>query len=552
MGGSYLTRVTSFQLDREVLDAHVAGLTRELGAHWWRPASVRSVELAAGGLQTLVIKCDGTDHTVRARWVVDASGRHCMLARRNGWHTPTPDHQTSSVWARFRDVGDFDGRGLIERHPELGRGVFGMRHPATNHLMGEGWWAWMIPLKNGDMSIGVTWDRRRFDWPRAGSLGEQLRAVIESHPVGKEIIRDAEIVDGDLHTLRNLPYTSTTYAGDGFVLVGDAGGFIDPFYSMGLDSLAMSSTSAVRMIVADYDGKPVAPEVDRHNATFHATYRRWFEGIYRDKYRYMGDYELMYVAFILEVGMYYLGVVRGPYVNGKGALLDGVFYRRASLPAYALLRHVGRRLASMARVRQARGHVGPVQRGPPQAGARLQLHADDRLVAGQGVRGVSQAGSDRRPGGAGSVAGRRRGGTGPSPSPSRPPPEPPASAPASADKNRGVVTTLPPDGGRQKRIGFPPDAVIMTRTTAARRAHAEASTPAGVLNRGPHHGTPPVVQLVLPRPIRLGLRQPTRHLAHHLHRGVDRVHLRSNLLADPVGDALGPAGGSGGGRGGAG
>ena len=358
MGGSYLTRVTSFQLDREVLDAHVAGLTRELGAEWWRPASVRSVELAAGKLQTLVIRRDGADHTVRARWVVDASGRHCMLARKHGWHTPTPDHETSSVWARFRGVGDFDGPDVVREHPELGRGVFGMRHPATNHLLGEGWWAWMIPLKNGDMSVGVTWDRRRFDWPRGGTLGEQLRAVVESHPVGRTITRDAELIDGDVHTLRNLPYTSTTYAGDGFVLVGDAGGFIDPFYSMGLDSLAMSSTSTVRMIVAEHDGGAVGPEVDRHNATFRATYRRWFEGIYRDKYRYMGDFELMYVAFILEVGMYYLGVVRGPYVNGKGALLDGVFYRRASLPAYAMLRHVGRRLAAMARVRQERGVWG--------------------------------------------------------------------------------------------------------------------------------------------------------------------------------------------------
>ncbi len=359
MGGSYLTRVTSFQLDREVLDAHVADLTREDGATWWRPASVRSVELVDGGLQTLVIRRDGVDRTVRARWVVDATGRHCMLARKHGWHTPTPGHETSSVWARFRNVGDFDGRDLLRRHPDLARGVFGMRHPATNHLLGDGWWAWMIPLKNGDMSVGVTWDRTRFTWPRgSGSLGEQLRTVIESHPVGREITRDAELIDGDVHTLRNLPYTSTTYAGDGFALVGDAGGFIDPFYSMGLDSLAMSSTSAVQMIVTGHDGGDIAAEVARHNATFRATYRRWFEGIYRDKYAYMGDYELMYVAFILEVGMYYLGVVRGPYVNGKGALLDGVFYRRASLPAYALLRHVGRRLAAMAEDRHRRGVWG--------------------------------------------------------------------------------------------------------------------------------------------------------------------------------------------------
>jgi flavin-dependent dehydrogenase len=47
-----------------------------------------------------------------------------------------------------------------------------------------------------------------------------------------------------VHWRRNLPYFSTTYAGDGFVIVGDAGAFIDPLYSPGMDWIAFTTSRA--------------------------------------------------------------------------------------------------------------------------------------------------------------------------------------------------------------------------------------------------------------------------------------------------------------------
>ena len=71
-----------------------------------------------------------------------------------------------------------------------------------------------------------------------------------------------------MHFRRNLAYSNTTYATDGAVLVGDAAGFIDPFYSPGMDWIAFSASAAAALITDSFRGKPVAARVARHNENF--------------------------------------------------------------------------------------------------------------------------------------------------------------------------------------------------------------------------------------------------------------------------------------------
>lgn len=364
MGGRYLTRVTSFQVDREVLDAEVLRRVVAMGGELWRPARVRSVKLDEGGTQTLVVKVGDEQRTVTARWVVDASGRQAMIARQRDEVRPIEGHPTAAVWGRWKNTLDFDGRETIEKFPALGQNFYGMRHTATNHLMGDGWWAWVIPLKNGDTSIGVTWDQRVFNWPRrsggdaGGTLGEQLRAVLETHPVGRELLADAELIESDVHIRRGLPYSCATPAGDGFLLVGDAAGFVDPFYSMGLDFLTMTSTSGVEVILAERRGDCIKAPLARHNDVIAKSIPRWYEAIFRDKYVYMGDYELMRIAFLIDIGLYYFGLIMPPYKRGKATIADGMFAAPAAKPFFWFMRWVNNRLAALAVTRRQRGTFG--------------------------------------------------------------------------------------------------------------------------------------------------------------------------------------------------
>src|SRR6266581_2228353 len=304
IGGRYLARVPAYQVDRAVLDEEVLRRARALGAELSRPASVGKIQLTPGGLQTVEVRGSEQNEQVQARWVVDASGIAAVLARQDGW------------------------------------------------------WAWCIPLKGGDVSIGVVFDQRRVRWPEDGPLGERLKNFLSQHPAAREILSAAHWREGDVHWRKNLPYCSTTFAGDGFVLVGDASAFLDPLYSPGMDWISFTVSSAARLILLQQRGEDVAPLMSKHNRDFALSYHRWFAALYRDKYEYLGEYDLLRLAFLLDLGLYYLGVASQPFKRGKMALCEPVFASRRSTPFYVLMRSYNRRFAEMARSRRKRARLG--------------------------------------------------------------------------------------------------------------------------------------------------------------------------------------------------
>jgi hypothetical protein len=234
----------------------------------------------------------------------------------------------------------------------------GIRATATNHLLGYGWWAWCIPLKGGDVSIGVVFDQRMVKWPEDGSLGQRLKDFLTKHPVGAELLADAQWREGDVFWRKNLPYYSTTFAGDGFALVGDAAAFMDPFYSPGMDFVSFTSWSSAQLILAQQRGEAVAPLIAKHNRDFSVSYRRWFEAVYKDKYEYMGDFDLMRTVFQLDLGLYYLGIASQPFRYGAKALKEPPFSTPPSVPFFHFMRFYNRRFACMARSRRQRGIWG--------------------------------------------------------------------------------------------------------------------------------------------------------------------------------------------------
>jgi hypothetical protein len=157
---------------------------------------------------------------------------------------------------------------------------------------------------------------------------------------------------------KTLPYSSTTIAGDGFALVGDAAGFIDPFYSPGIDWLSFTVSATVDLIAAQQRGEMMAQPIERHNRDFANSYYRWFKAIYLDKYHYMGEFDLMRLAFLLDLGLYYLGVASQPFKRGPRALIEPIFSTKPSVPFYHLIRTYNRRFAGMAKVRRERHNLG--------------------------------------------------------------------------------------------------------------------------------------------------------------------------------------------------
>ncbi len=359
IGGRYLARVPSWQVDRSTLDEELLRRAVDAGITLFRPAKALRTRLHPGALQEIDIESDAGPTTLRARWVIDASGFTCLLARQLGLLQRNSAHPTTACWARWRGVADWDGLDLTHRFPEWGSVCHGIRNTATNHVVGDGWWAWFIPLKGGDTSVGVVFDQRRVQWPDTPEpLGTRLRDFLCRHPAAREILRNAQPIDGDVKWRANLAYFPSSHAGDGWVLAGDAAGFIDPFYSPGMDWLSYTTTRAVDLVVRAHRGEAVQPLVVAHNTDFTLSYRRWFEAIYQDKYDWMGDFDLMAIGFKLDLGLYYMGVVSQPLRDGPTALLNPVFSLPPSNLPFHLMRTYNRRLAAMGRERRQRGVFG--------------------------------------------------------------------------------------------------------------------------------------------------------------------------------------------------
>ena len=354
----------TFQLDRSRLDETLLGTARREGAEVLRPARVRDVE-PGDPISVVTVETGGERRTLRARWVVDATGRQSLLGRRLGLQERTESHPTAALWARFRGVADLDGPQILGNDPRRPRlpAILAARRLATNHFCGYGWWCWTIPLAGGETSVGVVWDKRLVSLDGEGSLRESFLAFVRSRAGLGELLRDAEIVDDDFKSLRHLPYRSTAYAGPGWALVGDAAAFLDPFYSPGLDHCSISVFATVRLLEAILRDGVDASEVERriayHNRIFVRSYGRWLQALYEDKYELMGDAQLMAAATFFETGAYYQGPVATVYrdLEMMGMPLFGEEIPQVEA-AYRFLRFVRRRLVRIARFRRERGTYG--------------------------------------------------------------------------------------------------------------------------------------------------------------------------------------------------
>ncbi|MDP9254821.1 MAG: NAD(P)/FAD-dependent oxidoreductase [Verrucomicrobiota bacterium] len=358
IGARYQTRLQTFQVDRAKLDSHMLQLACEAGCELWRPAKVTRCELAGENGQQISVIVDGEDRNVTARWVIDASGRAALLPRKLGHFRANTEHPINAVWARFTGVKDWDSYEWRERFPDYANACRTSRSWATNHLMGHGWWCWIIPLRGGDVSAGLVYDPRIFTLPDGSNLGDRLHSHILNHPVGREIFGQAKIVEHDVHAFSALPYHSEKVCDDGWAVVGDAAGFLDPLYSPGLDFCSYTSYYVGDLVARSLSGENVSDRLHYYNEQFPITYRSWFETLYKDKYYYMGDADLMSAALLLDVGTYFIGLVIPVYKNPEREFLRLPFEGRSGRWFASMMKFYNRRLVRLARRRLATGYYG--------------------------------------------------------------------------------------------------------------------------------------------------------------------------------------------------
>ncbi|MBP9142929.1 MAG: NAD(P)/FAD-dependent oxidoreductase [Thermoanaerobaculia bacterium] len=381
-GGFVRSAVPSFQLRRDVLDQHLLDEAVAAGAELVRPARVREVEL--GKFDHRVTIDQGSDtFTVGCRWVIDATGRGTLLGRQLGLITKNEQHPTAAFWGRFRNLGHIDD--LAARGPvEWARRNVSSRRLGTNHYTGRGYWVWVIPHGHGETSVGVVWDRRLLDLHTRTDREQAFRDFLAELVPFNELLPGAELRTEDFRYYSNLPYATTQYMGEGWALVGDAAVFLDPYYSPGLDHCAFSVEATAEIVAIDLAGKPIVARTKEHNETFVRSYWRFFEAIYRDKYYYMGEADLLSAAFLLDTAQYYIFVVIPAYrVYGRFFWMPVLGPKEAYFN-YRLMMFYNRRFKALAELRHEMGEAGK-----RNAGRRIKAYfALDTAPFRMALRGV--------------------------------------------------------------------------------------------------------------------------------------------------------------------
>lgn len=357
-GGHLRSTVPSFQLRRDALDEHVLAEAVAAGAELRRPVRVREIEVGSFDHQVTLEVAGGGRETVRCRWLIDASGRATVLGKKLGLIDRNELHPTAAIWARFRGVRHIDD--IAARGPlHFASGNISSRRLATNHYMGRGSWTWVIPLGNGETSVGVVFDKRLLDLHERPDREAAFLEFLNANAALRELLDGAELRREDLRFYSHLPYVTRQYAGDGWALVGDAAAFLDPYYSPGMDHIAFSVEATLELVRAERADPPAFPaRLGEHNEIFVRSYHRFFAAVYQDKYFYMGEHDLLSASFLLDTAQYYIFLVIPAYRIAGRFLWYPVLGPKPAGFNYWLMRLYNRRLKAIAEARRRLGIEG--------------------------------------------------------------------------------------------------------------------------------------------------------------------------------------------------
>lgn len=312
VGSSVFTPFVTYQLDRGRLEneLHRKCLADGIDITCGR---VRTVDLGDGNRPHVVhVDSDGDAHHTSARWVVDASGRHRSLPRQLDLRRVN-EHNCSAVWLRIAthiDIKEWSDDPVWQA-----RIVEGDRALSTNHLMGEGYWVWLIRLSSGSTSVGIVADPAFHAFNSFNTLAKAMSWLRQHEPqCAASLSRDEHLIQ-DFKAMKSYSHGATrVFDGhDRWCLTGDSGVFLDPLYSSGLDLIAIGNGLITDMITRDLGGENVIARSRSNNSLFLSLTDMWL-AVYRDQYALMGSPCVMSSKIIWDIAFYW-GFVGFLYVN---------------------------------------------------------------------------------------------------------------------------------------------------------------------------------------------------------------------------------------------
>jgi flavin-dependent dehydrogenase len=209
----------AYEVRRSEFDHLLLRNSAAKGAQVLESVRVTHVDFPPGGdPQVHAVDAQGEKKSWRCRFLVDASGRDTLLSKHFNLKQKNTHHASAAIFGHFDNVERREGEyaGNIS--------VYWFEHG----------WFWMIPLKDGSMSVGAVC-RPAYLKQRRNSPQEFLMQTIAlGHPEMRHRMRNATLIDNMARATGNYSYQSTRMRGERHIMVGDAYAFVDPIFSSGV------------------------------------------------------------------------------------------------------------------------------------------------------------------------------------------------------------------------------------------------------------------------------------------------------------------------------
>lgn len=222
----------TYHVDRGKFDMLLLKHAEKLGSKVYQGVRVKEVLMGPGGAEGVRFEIAGQSVSQRARVVVDASGRGSLLGRQLGLKKSDPNFNQFAVHAWFSD--------LYRGEEEVADDIH------IHFLPVERGWAWQIPITEDITSIGVVAEKKVFKASKKDYEG-WFKELIASAPDISEAMQNATRVN-DFRIEADYSYKMERFAGDGYLIVGDAARFVDPIFSSGVSVALYSAKFAAERV----------------------------------------------------------------------------------------------------------------------------------------------------------------------------------------------------------------------------------------------------------------------------------------------------------------
>jgi hypothetical protein len=245
--------------------------------------------------------------------VVDASGRTGLLKRKLGLAEGN-DHDAKAVW--WRVDGHLDPNDWSRDADWLARCDPPDRWRSTNHMCGPGYWVWLIPLASGAHSIGIVCDPAMHPLESMNTHDKAMAWLRRHQP------RVAADLDAPGHAVQDFAFLRhfshgcrQVFSGDRWAITGEAGVFLDPFYSPGSDFIGIANTYICDLVARDRAGQPFAPHAALYQQVYLSFYTHMLT-LYEGQYPLFGDAQVMPVKVIWDYTWYW-GLLAPLFFHGR-------------------------------------------------------------------------------------------------------------------------------------------------------------------------------------------------------------------------------------------